>query len=92
MKFIKWTKKEYREWDDWLESRPNCIKKMCFSHPADQIYRMKSTGHIATIFSYSENGTVKVVINNEYVIQTSMERFVFGVTLDDLELLEKEIL
>ena len=85
-KHIEWTDQQKIEWDSWVSGRPECVQKMCKSHPPDNIYKMKSTGHIVTLVSYFEDDTVKVSITNDIVKQTFMERYVFDVNLDDLEL------
>jgi len=86
IKAFEWTEAQQQVWDEWVKTRPECIQKMCASHPADNIYQMKSTKQIVTMISYSEDGTVKVEITNKYVNQVAFDREVFGVDINDLEL------
>jgi hypothetical protein len=69
---------------EWLEERPQVIKDMATRHPPNLLYRMKSTGHRVTLYSYSEDGTVSVIVSGRYNLLT-FERKVFGVNPDDLE-------
>lgn len=64
-------------WEEWVDSRPAVIQKMCRSHPPDRLYRMES-GHRGTIESYNENGTVTVAVTGEYN-RVLFPRSVFGI-------------
>ena len=82
---IPWTEQEQKGWDDWVSGRPECIQKMCASHPPNTLYKIKATGHIVFIMSYFENNTIKVQVSNEYNPNIAFERDVFGLSLKDLE-------
>ena len=72
------------EWDAWVASRPECVRVLCERLPPDRLYKMKSTGHRVTMYSYSENGTVTVNVTGDYNVVV-FERQVFGISPDDLE-------
>lgn len=67
----------------WLATRPPTIQEMHRKHPAGRLYRMASTGHRVTIYSYSEGGTVTVDITGEYNL-LDFERRVFGINPSEL--------
>lgn len=89
MKLIDWTQKQKDTWATWVATKPECVQKMCRSHPPDEMYKMKSTGQIVTLYSYSEDGTVTVDIDNEITLQLMVPRRVFGIDIKDLEFLTK---
>lgn len=70
--------------DQWLETRPECIQKLARRLPPDRLYRMKSSGHRCTLHSYSENDTVTVNVTGQYN-RVLFGRQVFGIAADDLE-------
>lgn len=70
--------------DEWFNSRPECIQKLYEKFPYNRLYRMKSSGHRVTIYSYLENNTMSVVVSGDYNL-VSFERRVFGVPPEDLE-------
>jgi hypothetical protein len=67
----------------WIASRPPEIQAMIRKHPPNLLYRMKSSGHRVTIYSYAEDGTVTVDVTGQYNVVTFSRR-VFGVKPDDL--------
>ena len=69
---------------EWLKTRPRVIRAMAKQCPPNLLYRMKSTGHRATLYSYSENRTVTVDIDGTYNA-LMFDRRVFGIDIDDLE-------
>lgn len=71
-------------WCKWVATRPPEVQSLCNRLPPDRLYRMKSTGHRVTLYSYSEDGTVTVDVTGEYNAVV-MERRVFGISPDDLE-------
>ena len=68
----------------WLKGRPKVIREMAKRCPLNLLYRLKSTGQRATLYSYSENRTVTVNITGEYNAMM-FDRRVFGIDIDDLE-------
>ena len=76
--------------EEWLQDRPPIIRELCNKLPPNLLYRMKSSGHRCTIFSYSEDGTVTVAVTGEFN-RVKFGRRVFGILrhvlrpLDDLE-------
>jgi hypothetical protein len=69
---------------EWIDGRPKVIKAMIAKTPPNLLYRLKPTGQRVTIYSYSEAGTVTVLVSGQYNL-TDYERRVFGVNPDDLE-------
>ena len=78
------TKKELKEWNKWLATRPKIIQKLAKQLPPDKLYKLKSTGHIVTLYSYDENGTVKVNVTRDLNPRVLFERQVFGLKPKDL--------
>jgi hypothetical protein len=70
-------------WDEWVASRPQVVQELCKRLPPDRLYRMEPSGNRVTIYSYSEDGTVTVVISGEYNA-VIFDRRVFGISPDDL--------
>lgn len=70
--------------DAWVATRPPVIQELCKRLPPDRLYRLKSSNHRVTLYSYSENGTVTVNVTGQYNALT-FERRVFGISPDDLE-------
>ena len=75
---------DHKEWDKWVEGRPEIMQKMCRKLPPDRLYQMKSTGHKVMIYSFSEDLTVTVVVSKIYNA-VAFERKVFGIDPNDLE-------
>ena len=65
-----------------------CVQEMCASHPPDNLYRLTTTDQIVTLASYSEDGTVRVDVDEEHNPGILMERQVFGIDINDLVLWE----
>ncbi len=72
-------------WDEWVAGRPASVAALCRKLPPDRLYKMRSTGHRVTLYSYSEGGTVSVIVANKYNKRVQMDRNVFGINPDDLE-------
>lgn len=82
-KIIEWTDEQRAEWDAWVASRPLVVQDMARRLPPDRLYRMASTGHRVTLYSFSEDGTVTVNVGGDFNAVV-FERRVFGVSPDDL--------
>lgn len=67
----------------WRDSRPQAVREMIDRWPPNRLYQMASTGHRCTIYSYSEDGTVTVLVTGEYNI-LEFARKVFGIDPNDL--------
>lgn len=82
------TAQQEAEWNDWVASRPECVRKVAERFEPWSLYRMKGTGRRVTLYSFGEekNGTVTltVYVQGEYNLVT-FERRVFGINPDDLE-------
>jgi len=73
---------DQKQFDEWLENRPQVIKDMAAQFPPNKLYRME-TGHRVTLMSYSEDRTVVVKVSGKYNY-VQFERSVFGVDIDSL--------
>lgn len=72
------------KWNEWVSARPKNVQKLCRQFPPDRLYRLKPAGHRVTIFSYSENGTISVLVSGDYNA-VLFERRVFGIDPNDIE-------
>lgn len=72
-----------REAEAWLEARPTVIKEMYAKYPPNLLYRMQSTGHRVTLYSYAEDGTVTVNVTGQFN-RVKFGRRVFGIPVTDL--------
>ena len=83
-KWIEWTDDQREAWAEWDASRPPVIQDMIARFPYDELYRLKSSGHRVTLYSYSEDGTMTVNVTGEFNF-VAFDRRVFGIKPDDLE-------
>ena len=83
-RFAQPTPDQEAGWKEWVSERPGCVRTIAERFDLWTLYRMKSTGDRCTLYSFNENGTVKVNITGEYNM-TLFDRQVFGVDPDDLE-------
>ena len=83
-KWIEWTDEQRAVWAEWLASRPQVIQDMAAKFPPDELYRLGSSGHRVTLYSYSEDGTMTVNVTGDFNF-VAFDRRVFGITPDDLE-------
>ena len=68
----------------WIAGRPKKIQEMCKRWPPNLLYRDKESKLRVYIYSYSENGSVTVVVSGRYNF-VCFERRVFGVDPEALE-------
>lgn len=79
------TPEEMTDWQEWVESRPVPIRELCEKFPPWHYYDMPKTGQVVTVESYSEDGTMRVLIVGDRIsIPTLMPLEVFGVPAEDL--------
>ena len=83
-KIIEWSEEQEKAWEDWVSTRPQIIQDLCERFPPYNLYRLKSSGHRVTLYSYSEDGTITVNVSGEYNAVT-FDRQVFGIKPEDLE-------
>lgn len=72
------------EEQEWINNRPDCVRKMIDRCPPNRLYRLKTTDQRVTLYAYHENDTVTVDILGKFNL-IDFERRVFGISLDDLE-------
>ena len=71
------------ELNKWLEGRPPIIQDLCKKFPPDRLYLYKPTNHRVTLYSYSEDGTMTIVVSGDYNAVV-FPRHVFGIKPEDL--------
>lgn len=86
------TCKDQKDFEDWLDGRPEVIKEMAATIKPWHRYRVKTTGQRCTLYSFSEDKTVTIEVDgHDSAILNAINRLlpmkVFGVNPDDLELL-----
>lgn len=78
---------------EWFEQRPQIIKDLICQFPYAATVRMKRTTQIAYVYSWSEDGTIRVVIteeDNPHVVNAMKGTYsVFGCSPDELELIQE---
>ena len=82
-RFTEPTPAQEAEWNEWVASRPECVRKIAERFEPWSLYQMKNTGQRCTIVSFSEDGTIKVAITGEFNA-VMFEREVFGISPDNL--------
>lgn len=79
-----------KEWDNWVNSKSEKVKKLASQVKPWKLYKLKSSGHKVTIYSIDEpededlepTFKVNVLAQFNFVV---FERRVFGIKLEDLE-------
>src|ERR1700683_5539241 len=67
-------------WREWVSTPPDSVQKLCEGLPPWYYYHMPKTGQIVTVESYSEDGTVRVLIVGDRIsIPAIVPLEVFGV-------------
>ena len=59
------TEERLRLWSEWVESRPPVVRDIAKRFNPWTIYRLKSSGHRVYIYSFSEDGTLTVVVDGQ---------------------------
>ena len=73
-----------KAFDEWVAERPASVQALIRRFPPDHLYRLKSSGHRCTIYSYAEDDTLKVNVTGQFNF-VIFDRQVFGIKPDDLE-------
>lgn len=79
----KWREMDEPAWQAWLETRPVIVREMATRIRPDRLYRMTSTGQRCYVYSYSEDGTVTVIVDGQFN-RVLFGRQVFGISPNDL--------
>ena len=79
------------EFEEWVITRPEHVRKMLREYPPYKLYTLKSTNHIIQLFSYDEDkntGMISftVLVLHRYNLDLNFERRVFGIEAEDLEM------
>jgi len=78
------TEEQKKGWHSWASSRPLTIRELCLKFRPNKLYRLISTGHRCTLYSFSEDGTISVMISGRYN-KVVVDEIVFGVKPEGLE-------
>lgn len=70
--------------ESWLATRPPLIQELGRKIRPNRLYRFKDSGQRCYVYSWSEDGTVTVVVDGQFNV-TLFDRQVFGVNPDTLE-------
>jgi len=74
---------------DWFKDRPKVIQDLICRFPYAASVKIKSTSQNAYVYSWFEDGTIRVVINaedNRHVVNAAPDVYtVFGLKPEDLE-------
>lgn len=73
-------------WASWVSTRPDSVKAPCERFNPWGLYRLKTTGQIVSVVSFSENGTLRVNVHHDPrpVPPLPLPFGVFGIKPDDL--------
>ena len=77
-----------KELERWLEGRPAIIRETATKLLPWKVYRLKTTGQLARVQAYAEDGTVRCLcwrdeLGPEFASLTAVS--VYGLSPDDLE-------
>jgi hypothetical protein len=59
-RFTEPTQEQLTRWNEWVDSRPEVIQKLCARFDPWSLYKLKTTGHLVTLSSFNEDNTVTV--------------------------------
>jgi hypothetical protein len=68
----------------WLATRPVVVQQLAAQVAPNRLYKLKSSGHRVTVYSYCEDGTVTVAVTGDYNAVV-FDRRVFGIKPEELE-------
>ncbi len=72
-------------WNEWVAERPPAVREVAQRFEPWSLYRLKSSGHRVTIYSFTDEPvTMTVDVTGDFNAVT-FERRVFGINPDDLE-------
>jgi hypothetical protein len=74
---------------EWYKERPQIIKDLIDQYPPAATVRIKATGQIAYIYSWSEDGTMTIGIYMKDNPGMVCDRAVFGYEPDDLVFIQE---
>ena len=81
------TDEQRQGWNDWVASRPECVRRIAEKFDPWTLYRMNDTEHRVTLHSFGEDedGTVTLTVDvtGQFNL-VNFERQVFGVNPDNL--------
>jgi hypothetical protein len=79
---------QLNDWNSWVRSRPESVRSVATKLVTWRLYRIRQSGHRATLYSFTEHDDGKVtctmVVSGKFNL-VAFERRVFDVDPDDLE-------
>lgn len=84
MRFCTPTKKQETGYRRWVRKLPEPARALAERFDPWTLYLLKSTGHRVMIQSFSDDGTMTVIVSGKFNLVLH-EREVFGISADDLE-------
>jgi hypothetical protein len=79
---------QLNDWNSWVRSRPESVRSVATKLVPWRLYRIRQSGHRATLYSFTEHDDGKVtctmVVSGKFNL-VAFERRVFDVDPDDLE-------
>lgn len=79
----EFTEDEQRAWDTWVASRPAVIQDLARRFPVNRLFRLVSSGQRCYPYSYSENGTLTVIVDGRFN-RVLFGRRVFGIPPEEM--------
>jgi hypothetical protein len=76
---------EERSYEAWLESRPPAVRAVAEQFRPWGLYRLTTTGQVVRVATFSEDGTVTVVVMAGYNVIEAFDYLVFGVDPQTIE-------
>lgn len=78
------TDAQLREWNQWLNGRPQVIQDLAARFPPWKLFRLKDSGHRVVPYSFNEDGTLTVTVLGKFNF-VAFDRNVFGIDPADLD-------
>lgn len=82
------TKSVRREWEKWVRTRPEHVRKVAKRFNSWSLYRLKTTGQIVYLLQFDEmvDGSITIKVRvDEDLNPGQFARDVFGIDPNDLE-------
>jgi hypothetical protein len=85
-RFYTPTSEQEEGWKEWVSERPAAVRAVAERFDPWSLYRLKSSGHRVSVYSFSEGPPVTLTVAVLADFNAVMfERQVFGILPDDLE-------
>lgn len=84
MKYMEPTAAQLRGWKRWVSKLPAHVRVVAGRFDPWTLYRLKTTGDRVTVYSFSDDATVTVIVSGRWN-KVMFERQVFGIPAELLE-------